>query len=101
MIYKFLTIIIMLLVQLLFWHGSIYAKERKTGAGVLTEKSSYNVVVINGTKYSVDALAELLDDRGRTLTVDTLPLHARFYIEYEESEEAGQRVIKLMKLLPE
>lgn len=100
MLYKSLFIIGALLVQLLSWHGTGHAEDRKSGAGVLTGKPSYNSVVINGTTYWVDTNADMLDDRGKTLTFSALPIQARYYIEYEINSN-GQRVIKLMKLLPE
>lgn len=100
--YKYHNLFIMLiLVSSILFIGDAFCSERKKGAGVLTERSSYGEVVVGNRHYLLDPSAVLLDDRDKNLTYDTLPMGGKYYIEYEVSDESGKRVIKFMKLLPE
>lgn len=98
--YHSLFIIVILMSWALFI-GDAFCGERKNGAGVLTERSSYGEVVIGNRRYLLDPSAVLLDDRDKNLSYDTLPMAGKYYIEYEVSDEMDKGVIKFMKLLPE
>jgi hypothetical protein len=77
-----------------------FAETLQNECGYISEKNGFGEVVINGKQYQIDAMCEITDHTGYTLTPSSVTVQSRVIFEYD-NDQKPLPAIKRIKLLPQ